>query len=161
MAQRADGGDLLKRFDADIVGALASDDRQKPSRADTANHANVCTALKSASGRFEAAVLHGERYTIANLDALDGTSKEYMKDIICTLGMVRLLRRRPGAYKELREELTTEEENHMKLLSTGVDVFDLDAHREAGLIDQTETTENYAINTRSLTIDKLRGHLVD
>ncbi len=49
-----------------------------------------------ASGYLEAAAIAGKRYVTADLAALDGNSREYLKGIICDLVIWILLGRRPS-----------------------------------------------------------------
>ena len=126
--------DLFARFDPDEIGRLAIDDRGDISRGDIATSANVSVAINSAIGRFEAAVQHGGRYTITQLDALTGRSLDYAKDLICRLAMVRLMERRLGSHKEERDRLLNECQSQLDLLSTGKDVFTIEANLDAGLL---------------------------
>ena len=135
MPSYADPSDLVSRYDVRTIGELATDDEQVLSRTAIVNHVNVLTALKAASGRVEAALRHGDRYSIEDLTGLTDNSQEHLKDIVCAIAMTRLLRRRPGCFIELMSSVAAEAEDYLKQLSSGYEVFSIQAHVEAGLMD--------------------------
>lgn len=153
------GADLLSRFDPDSIARLASDDRAATlSRADTATHANVLTAISDAKGRFMAAVQFGGRYRATDLDNLTAESLEYAKRIVCTLAMAMLMGRRLGSHGEERQRLVQEAQMALDFLSAGKDVFTLSPHLDAGLLEHQEVEEAVIIN-RDLRVEHLKGHL--
>lgn len=159
MSIDVDGGDLIERFDVQLVGRLASDETGVQLHPDTvAAHANVTTAIQDALGRFEAAVQSGGRYTIDELDSLTTTSLAYAKRLICNLAMLALMLRRPGTHTMEREHMMKETEGALSALAAGKDVFTLTSQLEAGLLDMHQTTELVRVQ-RSLIADRLRGHL--
>ncbi len=153
------GADLLARFDPDSISRLASDDRAAVlSRADTAVHPNVTTAISDAKGRFMAAVQFGGRYRVADLNLLTTESLEYAKRIVCNLAMAMLMGRRLGSHAEERQRLVQEAQMALDFLSAGKDVFTLEPQLDAGLLEHQETSEAVIIN-RNLRSEALKGHL--
>lgn len=129
----ADGEDLTARYDIDLIGDLATDDRETLSRSSVATHPHVLTALEDASGEVEAALLAGGRYTVAQLQGLSGPAASHLKAIVCGLTMVALHERRPEAVDEKTiERLTKRATEAIRALKRGENVFGLEEHIEAG-----------------------------
>jgi phage gp36-like protein len=152
--------DLSSRYDIRTIGQICTDDEQELSREDILANSNVLTALNSASGRVEAALRHGNRYSIEDLQSLTGNSTEHLKDIVCAIAMVRLLRRRPGSYTDLLAQVSADAEDYLKMLSAGYDVFSIDAQVEAGMIsdDGNTNSENaFLLNIRNNVSDNMIG----
>lgn len=145
----ASASDLSARYDVRVLCQLASDDDEALDEADLAANAKVLAALKTASGRVEASVLKGQRYTAANLGQLTGVASDYLKGLVCDLAFERLRRRRPEvmakpapAYTEALEDL--------KGLGEGALLFGTVEHEEAGLPELTVETPT-EVETRNLT----------
>lgn len=156
MPRYAEPDDLFLRFDVRTIGQLATDDEQELSRTAIANHENVKSALDDASGRVEAALRHGARYSIEDLGKLTDNSLNHLKSIVCTIAMTRMLRRRPGTYTDLLQQVSAEAEEFLKQLSSGYDVFSLESHVAAGLIDDTGNS-----NFESVSLLKQRNLISD
>lgn len=88
--------DFLALRDYREVGPLATDDTTSPlpTPAQLATNAYVLTALSVASGELEAAVLRGDRYAVADLQALSGNSAAYLKSVVAAVAFQRLRERR-------------------------------------------------------------------
>lgn len=161
MPRYAEPADLAARFDIRTIGQLCTDDGQELSRSAVIDHINVKSALDDASGRVEAALRHGNRYTLVNLQTdLTDNSLAHLKSIVCTIAMTRLLRRRPGTFTDLLQQLAAEAEDHLKQLSSGYDVFSIDANVAAGMIsdDGNTNSENASLlNIRNLISDNMIG----
>lgn len=162
MALYAAAADLAARYDINIIGQLVTDDGQKLSRQAVLEHPNLAVALQDASGRVESALLHGGRYTTEHLQALTDNSLAYLKRITCAFAMSGLLMRRPGTASQLREAINAETEEYLKLLSSGMDVFNIDAHKAAGLLADEGNTNSesvFLLTTRNLLSDRLNLQL--
>ena len=132
----ATGEDLIDRYDVDLVGDLATDERETVDRLDVPTHPHVLTALEDASGEVDTALLAGGRYTVAQLSGLTGTSASYLKSIVCGLAMVALHERRPEAVDEKTiERLTKRATEAIRSLRRGDNVFGLQEHVEATRLD--------------------------
>lgn len=143
MSAYATANDLIARYDVEIVGELATDNRVTLSRADVVAHPNVAAALLSASGEIDVALRAGQRYTPEQLTSLDDNSRAHLVDIVCAFAMARLFRRRPGVHDEMAKSIREEATEFKKLLSTGVDIFGIvedTSHLEASVPQVTGPT---------------------
>lgn len=138
MAAYATGDDLIARYDVDLIGDLATDDRETLDRDLVADHPKVQTALGDASGELEVALLAGGRYSVEQLESLTGNSLNHLKSIVCGLAMAALYRRRPEAAKrEHIEDLTEDARAAIKSLRRGENLFGLTEHIEASVPEIT------------------------
>lgn len=87
--------EFLKRSDLRTVGQLASDTNVAVAEADLPYNVNVLAALDDASGMLESACLAGERYTPVDLLGLTGVTAAFLRMLVSTLAMGRLVMRRP------------------------------------------------------------------
>jgi phage gp36-like protein len=125
MAAYAEPSDLLARYDANVVADLCSDDGHSVPAEDLPTNANLLTALEDASGEVESAMLIGERYTVAQLEALTGNSLGKLKKIVCSIAMAALLERRPLVHVQDAEKLLERAERYMEQLRTGMRLFNV------------------------------------
>jgi phage gp36-like protein len=135
--------DLIARYDVNIVGELATDSGVPISRSDTLNHPNVLKSLLSGSGEVDVALRAGQRYTPAQLAALDENSREHLVDIVCAFAMAWLFRRRPGVHETVAKAIREIATDFKKQLATGVNIFGIveDAsHLEASVPQVTGPT---------------------
>lgn len=134
MATHADGDDLIARYDVDVVGDLATDDRNSQDRIEVPTDPNVAVALESASGEVEGALISGGRYSIDDLTGLTGSSLALLKTIVCAVAMRDLLERRPGSYPELLEKIQAKVDRWLEQLTSGAALFGSleDTHADAG-----------------------------
>ena len=140
MTTYATGNDLIARYDADLIGDLANDDRVTIDRSsgshDIAFHPNVVEALDDASGEINAALMVGGRYSIEQLAELSDQSKKHLVRITCAIAMCGLFDRRPEAASEkYRERVYDRAKELLKSLKSGDNIFGLPEEIEAGLID--------------------------
>lgn len=132
----ADGDDLVARYDIDLVGDLATDDRESLDRDDIPTHPHVLVALDDASGEIDAALKAGGRYTAAQLAGLTGNDLAFLKRIVCGLAIAAMHERRPEALDSATvERLTKRALDAITELRGGKNVFGLEEHFEAGLPD--------------------------
>jgi phage gp36-like protein len=136
MTAYATGSDLISRYDVDLIGDLATDDRETLDRDSVADNVKVTTALADASGEVEVAMQAGGRYTVEQLQSLTGNSANHLKQIVCGLAMAALYRRRPEASRrEMIEDLTRDARDAIKSLRRGENVFGIVANIEATVPD--------------------------
>jgi phage gp36-like protein len=162
MPRYAEPIDLAARFDIRTIGLLCTDDDQVLSRSAVLDHANVKSALDDASGRIEAALIAGQRYSVEDLQMLTDNSVSHLKSIVCAIAMTRLLRRRPGTYTDLLQQVSNEAEEQLATLSKGLDVFSLDAQLSAGLAGDLGNRNNEhasLLNLRNNMSDNLIGRV--
>lgn len=157
----ATGLDLLTFFDANLVGRLVDDNYADLSNADIASHQVVLSALEAASGRFEAALQFGKRYSVTDLLMLTTNSRNYLTSIVCKLAMVYIMGRRPGNHEREREFLKNEIDIFLDALSNGKEVFTLSPQLDAGLasVSDNRDIESGVITQRSPMADRLKGKL--
>lgn len=138
MTAYATGSDLIARYDVDLIGDLATDDRETQDRDSVASNVKVATALADASGEVEVAMQAGGRYTVAQLQSLTGNSANHLKQIVCGLAMAALYRRRPeAARRETIEDLTRDSREAIKSLRRGENVFGIVEHIDASVPELT------------------------
>jgi phage gp36-like protein len=138
MSAYATGSDLIARYDVDLIGDLATDDRETLDRDLVAESGKVATALADASGEVEVAMMAGGRYTVPQLQSLTGNSLNHLKQIVCGLAMAALYRRRPeAASRELIEDLTRDAREAIRSLRRGENVFGIQANIEATVPELT------------------------
>lgn len=147
----ADGDDLIARYDVDLIGDLASDDRETQDRNDVADHPHVLTALEDASGEVDAALLAGARYTVVQLEGLTGRALSHLKSIVCGLAMAALHERRPESVdSQLIERITQRARDAILALRRGDNVFGLPDHIDAGRTHVEGPTAIELINRNGL-----------
>jgi len=138
MTAYATGTDLIARYDVDLIGDLATDDRETLDRDLVASNVKVATALADGSGEVEVALMAGGRYTIAQLQSLTGNSLNHLKQIVCGLAMAALYRRRPeAARREMIEDLTRDAREAIRSLRRGENVFGIAENIEATVPELT------------------------
>lgn len=155
--------DFLARFDLRTVAQLVSDDNTFAGvNGDPTNPANVAIieanlnlspiptnvysynlniSFLGASGRLEAALLIGNRYQPSDLQNLNGSSLEYLKDIIAGLAIMRLYRRRGGMNpSEVATDRYEEAIKAIEELEQGHQIFSFVQVQDAGLPDNAILT---------------------
>jgi phage gp36-like protein len=138
MTAYATGSDLIARYDVDLIGDLATDDRETLDRDLVASSGKVATALADASGEVEVAMMAGGRYTVEQLQNLPGNSSNHLKQIVCGLAMAALYRRRPeAASREMIEDLTRDAREAIRALRRGENVFGIAATIDATVPELT------------------------
>lgn len=152
MAAYATGDDLIARYDIDLVGDLATDDRETLLREDVADNARVVTAIEDASGEVEVALTAGRRYSVEQLSALTGNTANHLKQIVCALAVAALHRRRPeSAKEEFIQSLTKDAREAVQALRRGENVFGLDEALNAGVVEATGPSALQIRNRNGIT----------
>lgn len=136
----ATGNDLISRYDADLVGDLATDDREELQRSAIPGHPNVLAALDDASGELDASMLAGGRYRPAQLAQLASnpqlSTHSHLVRITCSLAMSLLCERRPDRVNmELAESYRKTAKAHLESLRRGENVFGIQDVVESGVIE--------------------------
>jgi len=156
MAAYADASDMIARYDSRTLGELVKDDGQREEEVDLATNGKMTTALSTATGHVNAACLRGNRYTVAELEALTGESAEYLNDIVCAQAFWILWRRRPYGDDALRKAAKEEADVAVDQLRSGDMVFDITAQKDAG-IPQIDTIARATISSEwEMVVDKAR-----
>lgn len=151
----ANAEDLCQRYDERILQDICKDDGERET--DLSNNDKITTALSSASGILNAACLQGERYTVADLEALTGDSTEFLKTLVCDLAFIALWQRKPyPQYNDQVKATQERSEEWLDRLRNGAWVFNIDAAKEAGR-PEVETQTVQAISQQNLFVDTSRG----
>ncbi len=124
---------MLQRFDAREIGDLCSDDDVQVSRIDLLTNPNLQAMLDDASGEIEVSLMAGNRYTAADLAALTGNSAKFLVRICCDIAFYNLLCRRPLGKTEERKTYAEIAREHLKMLKSGDEIFDIEAIKAAGI----------------------------
>jgi phage gp36-like protein len=136
----ATGDDLVAYYDAKTIGQMLTDDGTAVAAASVPDHAIVTRCLKLASGEVDAALMHCNRYSQAQLEALTDPSLEHLKHITCAVAVWHLQQRRLGTNPERAEAFRKQAQEHLERLRKGELVLNIDALKLAGLIDHVEYT---------------------
>lgn len=122
--------DFLRRYDARILGDLVNDNNISVDATSLLTNLNLQAALDDASGQVNSAVLVANKYSPAELQALDGIDREYLVRLVCNLAYGLLVMRRglpSDKLPQYDEALET-----LKLLRSGERVFAVLANQDAG-----------------------------
>lgn len=129
----AAASDLIARYDARTLGDLVSDTGTRVASGSLAADPNIVAALDDASGEIEAALLMGERYSVADLAALTGNSLALLKRICCDCAMALIYGRRPEEqWADRRAAAEQVKAIHLERLANGERVFNVEGIPEAG-----------------------------
>jgi phage gp36-like protein len=124
--------DFVEAFDEQTLRDLASDTGIPV--ASLTSDSKIITALNSAAGRIEAAVLVGKIYSTDDLRALTGNTKALLVRLNCELALIYMLARRPEKYgTDYFKALNQYIEEYLKALQKGERLFGTEAAKDAGL----------------------------
>jgi phage gp36-like protein len=145
----ASSSDLVARFDATIIGDLASDTGEAVPVDQLGNSSAVTVALDDSSGQVDAALVVGKQYVTTDLEGLEGTALALLKRIVCQLAMVYLMERRQenmgsDRLKSMKEAV----EEYLDKLRSGDRIFGIDANLDASLpnLDGPSTLNHLNMN---------------
>jgi len=135
MPEYVSASDLVARFDERDIQELVLDDNSDASVVDVSTNSRVETCLLDAEGEVVSALRRGGRYDADELAALTGSGQSYLKRIICEIGMLHLLRRRPMFRPEMLEAYEKVREGSLKAIQNGDSVISsAPEDTEAGLV---------------------------
>lgn len=140
MSAYATGNDLILRYDVDLIGDLATDDRRTLDRDEIATNAVVAAALSEASGQINSALIVGGAYKPADLAGLTGIDADYLAGLVCDLAMLRLFQRRPEATPDYAEAIRARVAELLEMLRIGRNVFNLAPTVDATILDHDGPT---------------------
>lgn len=132
MAAYATSADLIKRFDTNVIGDLASDTGTPIASSAFSTDDNITAALADATGEINSAVMVADLYTAAELAAVTGEDLEFLKRLTCDLAMGYLMGRRPEKYGEQAVKLVEVARAHLELIRSGKRLFNIQAKKDAG-----------------------------
>lgn len=130
----ATANDLIAYFDERVIRDLLSDSGEPV--ASLTGDAKLTAILSSASGEVDRALTVANQYTASDLANLAGSALDGLKEIVCSLAMGKLLRRRPGSdHEETLKGCVEWAENELEKLRKGQRVFGgSEAQKEAGAV---------------------------
>lgn len=126
-----------------MLGQLVNDDGTQATEAQLLTNAKLLAALSAASGQINAAARVGNRYQVADLEALTGDDAELLARMTAWLAIPLILgRRNPSLerYPEIEDAQT-----FIQMIRYGERIFDVPGAAEAGLMDMVS---NRSFNTR-------------
>lgn len=132
-------GQFLNWFDQRVVGDLVMDDGSRNSSLTT--NAVLLQILQEASGDVEAAVMLGNRYAVADLQALAANTNGgiFLAGIVAGLAFAKLLERRPDLeYKE--PDRTKKARAAVIAISSGDAILPFQETQAAGEIEEDVET---------------------
>lgn len=156
MAAFATAADMKETYDVRTLGDLVKDDGTRASAGDLTTDTILGTMLDRATGRIVGAIRKGNRYTRAQLEGLTGESADMLKDITCRVAFWLLWQRKPYSDSKSRVEAQEYAERILKALSTGEEIFEVDAAVDAsGGIQITQFTR-VQMQDENLVVDAAR-----
>ena len=125
---------FLNRKDWRAVAQLCMDDGTQATEASLATNQNLLTILMEASGEVESSLVASNRYSVADLQAVNGVSQTYLQGIVADIAMYKCFGRRdaPGPPETVMQqyaEALTKIEN----LRNGTTVLSFIENKEAGV----------------------------
>lgn len=138
--------DCLQDLGARVGGTV-------PNPVTVQNDPNLQDALNKASGDVESACLVGNKYTVADLQALTGNSLAHLQAIVCDLATFRLLQRRFPAIAITEQYRNAQEK--LERLRMGERIFALAGQAAAGL-PQNKFITQATINLVDLSTTQAR-----
>lgn len=143
--------EFLKRADWRNVGDLVSDAGTRGTQASLTSDANLAAALLGATGEMEATCSAGNRYQPADLAALTGATLAYLYDLLATMTLVRLVRRRPDLKRPIPEEYEAVKKT-LAALREGEWVFGTQEAMSAGNVSEAVETPSQVEQRNGLVI---------
>lgn len=137
----ATGDDLVDYFDAKTIGMMLLDNGTSVAASSVATHPSIDRFLRLASGSVNSALMASKRYSADDLTGLTGESEELLKQITCDIAMYHIARRRMDIQPERTESLRKIAEGHLERLRKGELILEVDAVKEAGIIDHAVLTQ--------------------
>jgi phage gp36-like protein len=148
----ATGADMVTRYDVDLLGDLATDDREELDPASVPTAPKLLAVLDDASGEIDVALQVGGQYSPSQLAGLTGNSRSHLIRITCSIAITLLLERRPSErYEKIAEYYRKIAKGHLESLRSGQNVFGLDANIAAGTQDVATISAVEVDNLNGLT----------
>ena len=151
--------DMADRYDNDLLCRLCANTHAKLSLQDALASSVMTTFMAQAHGKVLAALMHGARYSVEDLESLSDDSKAYLVGVVCDVCMFGLLGRRPGTHVQEIQQMQKQVDDALSMLSSGKDVLNLVRQVESGLLEHEAFNPQLQSLTRQLRTDGLRGHL--
>lgn len=128
MTSYAAPADMLARFDWEPIGDLLGQHGEQFSANDLLTNTRLLTFLADASGDIESALMVGNRYTIAQLQALTGNSQNLLIRTTCEIALAYCYEFKANLTEQQLEVLKHWQEikrGHLERLANGENVFNI------------------------------------
>lgn len=159
MSAYATTAQLIERFDARVLGDIASDDGAAVSEPGLAANPKLLAALNSASGEVEASVIAGGIYTVAQLVAMTGNAQYLLIDLTCCVAMCKLLKRRASSSSEALMKAVCEDAREMiQSLRKGEAVFGGTDNATEGQLPETVGPTTATFTNLNMMRDRTRNY---
>ena len=152
------GSQFLDRYDVRTVAECLQDTTAPLDLGLITTNAKLLALLRGSSGKFEAAVLKGGKYTIADLTTLTATTnnmRDWIADIIADLTAPKLLGRRFIEFPDYKERLK-EANDVLEALASGETIFGLQEVIDAGVLDSEVETPDIVERRNMITLQSSR-----
>lgn len=148
----ADHSDMIARYDSRRLGQLVKDDGSQATEAELDGDEKLTAILSDASGKVNAAVMRGGRYSAADLAALDGDNLALLKRLVCDLAYGMLVQRRGFSSEEVRSQVPgyRDAEQALTDLADGVRIFATEDAIRAGKPVRVQIGRNKAYVSATL-----------
>ncbi len=151
--------DFKARYDLRILGDVVADNGTQVTGTGLDTDANLQCALDDACGEMLAALMAGGRYSRADLTSLTDESANYLKRIECDIALRLVVDRRTyGRPSETFDRVYSRATEHLKLLRSGENIFDLVAAQTASVPSVTGPTV-VQLDNLNLPSRRAQGHL--
>jgi len=148
--------DLIDRYDRALLADLARDDGT--AEANLATNARILAALRGASGEVRSAIFQGKRYTLEDLNNLPEDDQAYLKDLVCSLALLRLTAARVTTIgEETWRVLRDDVRDKLEQLASGQRIFPTAGAQEAGL-PKAEGPLLVEMQRLNLLVDRCDGY---
>lgn len=119
----ATADDLLKRYDARLLGDLVSDSGTPVAPNDLPSNPVIDAVLRDACAAVDAAVFVGSRYTPEQMTTLSETAAAFVRRLVCDLALVYIKRRRGRFDSDKDAALLKEINDTLAALRDGQDLL--------------------------------------
>lgn len=126
----ATSADMQNYCDVRQVCELVSDTDEAVLIGDLAANAVLTALLLAAEGDFNTAALNGNRYTVAQLEAMTGSGKQRLVELICRMTFLKLVRRR-GQWTDQEGKWDEAINKQLTDLATGKAIFPIQDNLDA------------------------------
>jgi len=123
--------ELLERKDERDIRDLVSD-TGVPDTAHPLVNERIERALEDAAGDIETSILVGGKYTVEDLENLQGNAKAFLVRMNAEIAMCYLIMRRPETDHDLLDYYTKLKDSYLEPLRKGASVFPLPGNIAAG-----------------------------
>ncbi len=151
--------DFINRFDARVCGDLVNDSGNRITASQLMIDDVIQACLDDGAGEINIATLVGQRYTVAQLEALTGVDMAVLVRLNCDIAFYLLALRRGVALNEMQKERREEAKNLLTNLKNGERIFNVPGDVSKGTLDYNfPSIQSY--DTLNLLRDASRRYFV-